>query len=73
MTEEFYTRETYKPDHTKYGGKIYLSDFDTDYKGKNNKGSEIAKRIIADCGFDIQCAKDAQARDRRKKYLKGCE
>lgn len=39
----------YKVDHTKFGGLIYLSDFNTDYRGKDNtNGSQIASRIEAD-------------------------
>lgn len=39
----------YKVDHTKFGGIIYPSDFNTDYRGKNNTyGSQIASRIEAD-------------------------
>ncbi len=35
---------TYEIDHTTFGGLIYPSDFNTDYRGKdNNNGSQIAK------------------------------
>ena len=58
--KNYYT-ENYKPDHTKFGGHIYLSDFETDYRGKDTpNGSEIAKRIAADFNFDIQCKKNIE-------------
>lgn len=39
----------YEADHTKFGGLIFPSDFNTDYRGKNNtNGSQIAIRIEAD-------------------------
>lgn len=39
----------YEVDHTKFGGIIYQSDFNTDYRGKDNtNGSQIASRIEAD-------------------------
>lgn len=59
MTENFNKTGFYKVDHTKFGGIIYLSDFNTDYKGKNNtNGSAIAKRIANDERFDAQCNKN---------------
>lgn len=49
----------YKVDHTKFGGVIYPSDFNTDYKGKDNSnGSIIASRIEKDKRFDEQCRKN---------------
>lgn len=39
----------YEADHTKFGGLIYPSDFNTDYRGNENaNGSQIAIRIEAD-------------------------
>ena len=39
----------YEVDHTKFGGLIFPSDFNTDNRGKNNYGgSIIAIRIEAD-------------------------
>lgn len=53
----------YATDHTKFGGKIYLSDFETDYKRKSNtNGSTIAQRIMSDHRFDEQCRKNIEAR-----------
>ncbi len=49
MTEKFNKYNTYKVDHTKFGGLIYPSDFNTDYRGKDNiHGSPIASRIERD-------------------------
>lgn len=56
MAETFYRTEIYKVDHTQFGGLIYPSDFNTDYRGKNNtNGSVIASRIISDQQFDRRC------------------
>ncbi len=44
-----YTTKTYDKEHIHFGGIIYLSDFNTDCKGKDNtKGSPIASRIELD-------------------------
>lgn len=49
----------YEVDHTKFGGLIFPSDFNTDYKGKDNKNdSIIASRIAQDQKFDNQCRKN---------------
>lgn len=53
MAETFYKRKPYKPDHTKFGGVIYYSDFDTNYPSGN-----IAERIEKDRRFDEQCRKN---------------
>lgn len=71
MTKNFYTTENYKVDHSTFGGKIYLSDFETDYRGKNSiNGSSIAQRIVSDLRFDEQCRKNIENRERNKKYGK---
>lgn len=55
----------YEVDHTKFGGKIYLSDFETDYNGKSNtNGSTIAQRIMSDHRFDEQCRKNMEGRSK---------
>lgn len=59
MADTFYKTGRYKVDHTQFGGIILPSDFNTDYRGKNNtNGSTIAKRIIGDQQFDKQCRKN---------------
>ena len=35
MTETFRRTKHYKIDHKKFGGYIYSSDFNTDYRGKD--------------------------------------
>ena len=52
MTEVFYQAKSHKIDPSTFGGLIFPSDFNTDYRGKNNDhGSPIARRI------DMQCRK----------------
>lgn len=58
MTENYYTTETFDKQHNHFGGKIYLSDFNTDYKGKYQDKSSIAKRIISDWKIDECCKKN---------------
>lgn len=56
----------YEVDHTKFGGFIFSSNFNTDYKRKDNKkGSIIANRIAQDQKFDNQCRKNIK---QNKKY-----
>lgn len=60
--------ENYKPEHDKTGhstfsGLIYLSDFETDHRGKSySNGSNIASRIISDWSFDKQCKNNIESR-----------
>ncbi len=71
MTENIYTTGNYKIDHSTFGGIIYQSDFETDYRGQdNNNGSSIAQRIVSDLKFDEQCRKNIENRERNKKYGK---
>lgn len=59
----------YKPDHTRFGGMIYLSDFETEWKGKKCQNSSmIASRIAGDMRFDQQCRQNIQNRIRRNEY-----
>lgn len=68
MTERIYRKE-YGHDNTRFGGEIYLSDFETDYRRNDNThGSPIAQRIMSDWGFDKQCKQYAENRDRNKLY-----
>lgn len=49
MTHKTNRYGIYEVDHTKFGGLIFQSDFNTDYRGKNNtNGSQIAIRIESD-------------------------
>ena len=61
----------YEVDHTKFGGIIYQSDFNTDYKGKDNtNGSQIANRIAKDNQLGKQWQKNAKDKERNKQYGK---
>ena len=54
-------------DHSKFGGLIYFTDFDTNHRGKDNTyGSPIAQRIISDRKFDQQCRKAIEERNKKK-------
>lgn len=45
----YYTTETFDREHFHFGGLIYPSDFNTDYRGKDTpNGSSIAARIESD-------------------------
>lgn len=59
----FYT--TYEVNHTTFGGKIYTSDFDSEYA---TTISDIADRIISDMKFDERCKRFAENRDRKTKF-----
>lgn len=66
MTENNKNIYNYGVDHTRFGGLIYLSDFNTNYcKRKGNVGSEIASRILSDKMFDEQCKKNIECKQRR--------
>ncbi len=71
MTENFYTTRKFNVYHSTFGGFIYQSDFETDYRGKDsNNGSSIAQRIVSDLRFDEHCRKNIENRERNKKYGK---
>lgn len=56
MTQISNNTKSYTADHTTFGGQIYYSDFNTDYRGADNtQGSAIAIRITQDFRFDQQC------------------
>lgn len=49
MARTFIKTERFDKEHIHLGGKICLSDFNTNYRGKNNLNSSIiASRIAAD-------------------------
>lgn len=50
-----------------FGGLICSSDYNTDYRGKDNtRGSQIANRIISDRNFDYRCKKNIEELKRKK-------
>lgn len=64
MTKNQYESGTHNY-HNTFGGIIYSSDFNTDYRGKDNKhGSAIADRIIRDRKFDRSCMLNATLRNK---------
>ena len=62
MTEANYIKN-YKTDHSRFGGRIYLSDFETDYP---TTMSDIAARIVSDLKFDEICRKNLTNRNYKK-------
>lgn len=67
MTKILYQSKIYKTDHTKFGGIIYPSDFNTDCRNKKfQNGSTIASRIACDAKFDKQCEKNRESIERNK-------
>ena len=73
MTRNYYRTGNYNTDQTRIGGIIYYSDFNTDFRGKDNtNGSEIARRIMSDRKFDMQCKRNIENnKSRNKKEVKG--
>lgn len=67
MTDFHKTRtKTFDKEHYHVGGKIYQSDFNTDYRGKDNmNGSTIASRIATDFQWE---KKILRTLERDKKY-----
>lgn len=58
MTKNYYTTETFDKQHIHFGGKIYESDFNTDYRGKDNlNGSYFASRIESDFRWEKKMLK----------------
>ena len=56
MTKNFYYTEIdYRPDYTRFGGKINNYDFDG-----HTTLTEIASRIASDMNFDRRCAKNIE-------------
>ncbi len=70
MKKTNYKANIYKADHSRFGGLIYPSDFNTDYRGNNYANdSFIARRIAYDAKFDSQCRMNTlfrQSSDRQK-------
>lgn len=63
MRKQFSNTGIRQADPSTYGGMIYSSDFNTNYRGKSNaKSSAIAARILSDQRFDMQCRKNREER-----------
>lgn len=55
--------------HRTFGGLIYESDFNSEYWHNITRNrSIIADRIASDWRFDQKCRKNAEIRERTKKY-----
>ena len=65
MTRTFYRTGFYKINHSEYGGKIYVSDFD-----RKTSLTEIAAKIAADKKFDHQCNTNIKSRINSGGYKK---
>ena len=70
MKRNIITSSNYYESNT-FGGYIYLSDFETDYRGKNQEESSIAKRIASDWRFDNTCRVQTENKIRQAAYKKG--
>lgn len=67
MADTFYRTGPSKKMSSEFGGIIYPSDFNTEFRGRNNPdGSSIAKRIVNDQKFDRQCRTNGENRNRKK-------
>lgn len=67
MINNFYRTGTFDKEHIHFGGRIYPSDFNTDYRGNDSKnGSSVAKRIMDDWKFDQQCKRNAEFRSKER-------
>ena len=71
MPKEFYKTGRYSVDHSTFGGTICLSDFYTEFSGKQNtKGSTIAAKIISNWRFDESCNKNDKKRIHNNNWRK---
>ena len=68
MTGKLNKTEIFDKEHFHLGGKIYQSDFNTDYRGNDNtNGSAIASRIATDFQWE---KKILEIKERNKWYGK---
>lgn len=58
MTRNNYITEIFDQEHIHFGGSIYPSDFNTEYRGKEANGSSIAARIEADFKWEKKLLKN---------------
>lgn len=72
MTQTTNRYGIYEVDHTKFGGLIFPSDFNTNYREKTNTyGSQIASRIEADQRREEKLwGKNREGIERNKNYGK---
>lgn len=61
MKESSYRTSVFDKEHRHFGGKIYPSDFNADYKRKENRnGSPIASRIESDFRWENKTLTEKQ-------------
>lgn len=65
MNELLHRTPINQKDPSTYGGLIYPSDFNTNFRANGNAGSSaIAARILSDQRFDMQCRKKQEEKER---------
>ncbi len=57
MKKTVYQTNLYNNDHTRFGGRIFISDFD-----RKSSLADITDRIISDQCFDRECEQNAKNR-----------
>lgn len=63
----YYTTETFDKEHIHFGGTIYASDFNTNYRGKDSThGSSIAARIERDFAWEKKTLSKNNQKGRNK-------
>lgn len=68
MTKNIYMTERFDKEHRHFGGLILPSDFNTDYRGKDNtKGSTVAQRIESDFRLEYSLRKNQTINELYKK------
>ena len=66
-----YNSQRFDKEHRHFGGLIYQSDFNTDYRGKDNtNGSTIASRIESDFRWEQKLYENYQ-RERKNRNTYG--
>lgn len=58
MQKNFYRTTRSSEDHTRFGGRIFIGDFD-----RKTSLADMAGRIISDLCFDRECRQNAGNRD----------
>lgn len=59
----------YGHDSRLYGGKVDLSDFDTEPSNYTMKDSRVAKQYVSDVMFDYDCKDASKRRNNAKKKM----
>lgn len=67
-TKNYYTTSSNYADHTRFGGLINYSDFNTNHRGNDQRRSSIAEQIASDWKFDNECRQNIENRKWRKEH-----